>query len=423
MPDRTKPPIIQDIQSVRLPEVEVRALDNGIPLYIVNLGTQEVLKLEVAFRAGRPYERTLLAARATASQIREGSAAYSSAQVAESMDFYGATLSIPFQLDTSNFILYSLNKHFPKVLGILQSLLQRPLFPQKELEQFIKRNQRRLAVDLTRNDVVAYRELTAAIFGESHPYGYNSQPQTYGQLQQDALQEHYRRLYNAQNCVLFLSGRVTEEAVKLVNDAFCSALPEGQRAEASPKPEEQAPQQKFYERPGTVQSAIRIGRRLFNRHHPDYQGFYVLNTLLGGYFSSRLMANVREDKGYTYNIYSSADAMVYDGYFYIGTEVSQEFVPETLQQIYTEMERLQQEPVGEEELSMVRNYLLGNFLTMLDGPFNISEVIRTQALEGLPMNYLEELSQTVREISPDEIQSLAQRYLQREALWEIIVGA
>ncbi len=422
MPDRTKPPIIQDIQSFQLPEVVHYQLDNGLPVYALDLGTQEVVKLEVAFFAGRPYERKRLAARATARQIREGSDRYSASEVAEALDFYGCSLSIPFQLDTSHFILYSMNKHFREALPLLKSLLQAPAFPESELQAFIKRNQRRLSVDLTKNDVLAYRELTARLFGESHPYGYNSEPATYAALKRGDLQDHHRRLYNSQNCAIFLSGRISQELLDQVNEAFSEAMPEGEAAQADCPFEQQPPQSLFFHRPDTVQSAIRIGCSLFNRHHPDYMGMYVLNTILGGYFGSRLMANVREDKGYTYNIYSSVDAMLHGGSFLLGTEVSKEFVADSLRQIYAEMERLQEELVGEEELSMVRNYLLGSFLTMLDGPFNISEVVRTQVLEGLPMDYLEQLAESVRHISAEEIRSLAQQYLKREKMWEVVVG-
>ena len=422
MPDRTKAPKVREIESLQLPAVHHYELDNGIPVYAVDLGTQDVVKLEVVFRAGRPYEQKRLAARATARQIREGSKRYSAADVAEALDFYGCTLSIPFQLDHSIFSLYSLSKHFAPGLQLLTDLLRQPTFPEKELDAFQLRNQRRLAVDLSKNDVIAYRQVTEEIFGESHPYGYNSQPSTYGALRREDLIAHHQRLYNRQNCCVFLSGRVTKTVMQQVNEAFSRAIPNGPPAYAqvsAPPPQRKTLR---IDRPDTLQSALRISRPLFNRQHPDYQGLYVLNTILGGYFGSRLMANIREDKGYTYNIYSSVDTMQYGGQFMIGTEVGQDVVEDSLAQIYLEMERLQQEPVGEAELRMVRNYLLGSFLTLLDGPFNVADVVRTQVLEGLPSNYLEQLAKTVRHISPEELQRLAQKYFNKTEMVEVAVG-
>ena len=225
MPDRTKAPKVREIESLQLPAVHHYELDNGIPVYAVDLGTQDVVKLEVVFRAGRPYEQKRLAARATARQIREGSKRYSAADVAEALDFYGCTLSIPFQLDHSIFSLYSLSKHFAPGLQLLTDLLRQPTFPEKELDAFRLRNQRRLAVDLSKNDVIAYRQVTEEIFGESHPYGYNSQPSTYGALRREDLIAHHQRLYNRQNCCVFLSGRVTKTVMQQVNEAFPAPFP------------------------------------------------------------------------------------------------------------------------------------------------------------------------------------------------------
>lgn len=161
---------------------------------------------------------------------------------------------------------------------------------------------------------------------------------------------------------------------------------------------------------------------MFNRQHKDYHGMNVLNTILGGYFGSRLMNNIREDKGYTYNIYSSLDAMKYDGYFYVGTEVGNEFVDKSLQEIYYEFDQLKNELVDEEELNMVRNYLLGNMLTMIDGAFNISDVVKTIVIEDLPETYFSDLIHTIKTIDAKEIQRLSQQYLNKDEMWEVIVG-
>ncbi|MCO6476087.1 MAG: insulinase family protein [Phaeodactylibacter sp.] len=422
MPDRTTPPPIREVSTLRLPDIQEHRLDNGMPLYEICMGTQDVIKLELVFLAGRPFEKKQLAARATSSLLREGTRSFSAAQIAEQLDFYGCSLSLPFNLDTSNIILYSLNKHFGKLMPVLEEVLSAPSFPESELNAFIKRNQRRLEVDLAKNDIVAYRQITELIFGKAHPYGYNSFPETYGALRRDDLLEHFGRLYNSGNCMAFISGRSSPGIIAMANEYLSRAIPPGEPPRASFQPSREAPRTEKVKRPGTVQAAIRIGRRLFNRNHEDYLGMYVLNTILGGYFGSRLMGNIREEKGYTYNIYSTLDSMLYDGYFYVGTEVGNEFVEDTLRQIYFEMARLQEEPVGEEELAMVRNYLMGNFLTMLDGPFNVSEVVRTQVVEGLPMSYFGKMAEAVRNITAGELQRLARQYLRREDMWEVVVG-
>lgn len=422
MPDRTKAPKIKDIEGLSLPVPELYRLDNGIPVHVINLGAPEVLKLEVVFFAGRPYEEKKLAARATVGMLKEGTRDYDSAAIADKLDFYGGSLNFPFNLDTSDVVLYTLTKHFGKLLPVFAQMLTMPTFPEEELQNFIKRNKQRLREDLQRNDIVAYRQITENIFGADHPYGYNSYLETYDGLQRTDLLRHFGRCYNSRNCFLLLSGRVNDDILSSLNEHLGSAIPEGEAGKPRLEGEGLPPARQFIDHPDTVQTAIRIGRRLFNRHHPDFPGMYVLNTVLGGYFGSRLMANIREDKGYTYNIYSMLDTMVNDGFLYIATEVGAKFVKETRREICREIETLQETLIEEEELEMVRNYLLGSFLTMIDGPFNVSEVVKNLLMESLPVTFFEAWVDGVKNIRPERLRELARQYLQPEDLWEVVVG-
>ncbi len=423
MPNRSEQPLINPIDKLELLPAQQLQLDNGIPVYVVNMGTQEVLKLELIFFAGRPFERKKLVARATAAMLKEGSRHFDSATIAERFDFYGSSFRTPFNIDTTVVELYSLNKYFEQVLPIVADILAEPSFPQKELDTFIQVNQQNLQIDLTKNDTVAYRTVTELIFGADHPYGYNSFPETYGELQRADLIAHYERCFNSNNCAILLSGKIDSAVVDALNHHLTQAIRPGekQRAELTrhPSPQRQA----RINHPNTVQMAIRVGREMFSRHHPDFPGMYVLNTVLGGYFGSRLMENIREDKGYTYNVYSILDTMCYDGCFYIGTEVGNEFARQTLDEIYREMENLRAEPIGLEEWSMVYNYLMGGFLNMLDGPFNVSEIVKTIISEDLPMSYFNDLINSIQAATPETLQILAQRYLNPNDYWEVIVGA
>lgn len=422
MPNRTNAPAIKEISTFNLPHAETFTLDNGIVVKVINKGTQDILKLEVVFLAGRPFEEKRLVARATSSMLKEGTISFNSAQIAEKIDFYGGTLSVPFNLDTSNIILYSLSRHFEELLPLLAEVILAPSFPDEELSTFIQNSKHRLQVDLSKADIVAYRKVTEYIFGENHPYGYNSFPETYDELTREDMIRHYQKNYSSKNCNIFFSGKVTARDISLVNKYL------GQKMNAAEKPTPviittDAPPEKIkITHPDGVQTAIRIGCRLFSRNHPDYNDWFVLNTILGGYFGSRLMTNIREDKGFTYNIYSTFDTMHYDGCFYIGTEVGNEMVDVTLKEIYREIKKLQKEPVSENELSMVKNYLLGNMLTMLDGPFNIIDIIKTTTLEQLPENSFATLVDSIKTINPERIQTLAKKYLDAEKMWEVVVG-
>lgn len=423
MPDRSIQPQIKEISKIQIPDFKEYVLDNGIPVYEVNMGTQEIMKLEVIFKAGRPFEHQKLVARTTASMLREGTVTKKAAMIHEMVDFYGGTLSVPINLDTSSITLYSLTKHFEKLLILLSEILTRPSFPEEELEIFKNNCKQRLQVDLTKNDVVAYRTITEKIFGKQHAYGYNSAPDIYDGLTRKELLHHFDRNFHAGNCTVVISGKTNTQTINLLNQYIGKVLTKKEIVKSNVIEKIITPQQLKISSPDTLQTAIRIGCKLFNRKHEDYTDFYLLNTILGGYFGSRLMSKIREEKGYTYNIFSTIDPMMFDGYFYVGTDVSNEFLNPTIDSIYEEFEKLKTVPIEKEELRMVRNYLMGFFLTNLDGAFNVAELVKMEKVEDLPRDYFHRVVDRVQNITPEEIMNQAQKYLKRENMWEVIVGS
>lgn len=420
--DRKTPPPIYEVTSLTLPYPSVSHLDNGIAVYETRSGTQEIMKIEVVFLSGRPHEHKRLVSRSTARMLREGTKSYNAAELAEQVDFYAGTLQTPVNLDTGGIVLYCMTKHFPKLAPILAEILLEPTFPEKELTTYTENNIQSLLVELSKNDVLAYRKITEIIFGENHPYGYNSTPDDYKALTRADLIKHHQEHFTSDNCLIFLSGKTDESILKLLNQYL------GQQKNVSVDKHlplsisTQKPHKVKVKNADTLQTAIRIGRQFGNRNNPDFNGFFVLNTIFGGYFSSRLMTNIREKKGYTYNIYSALDLMHHDGYFYISSEVGNRFVKKALTEIYFEMEKMQNEPVSAEELKMVQNYLLGNMLNMVDGPFAVSDVVKSFITEGVDLSHFQQFVEKVRSITPQEIQALAQKYFKREDMFEVIVG-
>ena len=418
--DRSQAPPVTQPTNLRLPRPVEYTLSNGIPVYEVNLGTQEIVKIELIFYAGRPYETAPLVARATAALLKEGSVPFDTGAIAERLDFYGGTLSATTGMDTASVTLYSLNKHLEPLLEVLSAVLTQPTFPQKELTTFIDRNKQRLQVDLGRNDVVAYREITERIFGSTHPYGYNSSEATYDALTREQLVAHYRRCYTAGNCKVVVSGRLRPDVRDLL-ERCCVDLPAGPRLRATVASATPPPGNVRLPSTDSVQSAIRIGRRL-DLTIPDRFHMLVLDVILGGYFGSRLMANVREDKGYTYNIFSSYERLMQGAFFYIGTEVGTEVEQRALAEIHNELARLREELIEEEELTMVRNYMLGTFLTALDGPFNISEIVRGLVIEERAFDEPERMIRAVKTVDAETLRTLARRVLVPEQMWTVVVG-
>jgi predicted Zn-dependent peptidase len=422
MLNRKETPAVFEIRELPLPQPQLRLLDNGMPVYILPYPGRQVLKVEVSYQAGRPEEVKPMSARATARLLSEGSRRRNSAEIAEWFDFYGSSFSNPANLDTANFILFTLEKYAEAVLPVFAETLLEPAFPESELQNFQETNIRELMVELDKVEVLAYRQITEAMFGSAHPYGYNSTPEMYRALTQADLKDFYQRWFTPANGLIFVSGEVTDRVLELLNQTLGQTPARGQKPAFSWKHPTPNPVRQHIPHPGALQTGIKIGRRTFHKKHPDYNGMYVLNTILGGYFGSRLMLNIREKRGYTYNIYSSLDAMLHDGYFYIATEVSSDKTQTTVKQIFREMRRLQEQPVPTEELNMVRNYLMGMLLNGLDGPLNSSDVVKSLIVDGLQAEHFHALAYTIRSITPEEIMQLAQRYFNPEDFWVVTVG-
>ncbi len=420
--DRSKPPLMKPIKQVVLPKHSVRQYPNGLKLIIINAGVHEVFKLETIFNAGRFHEKKKLVSGATLQMIKEGTKAYSAEDIAETMDFYGASLSTPTNLDVSSLTLYGLNQHFQKLLPVYQSIVTSPTFPETEFKDYVMERKQQLQVDLSKNDVIAYRKVTEAIYGDVHPYGYNSDNALYDDLEISDLKEHFERNYRTGNCTVVFSGKISEEMIQELEKSFFPLIPEGKSSPIDHviKPNKDLIQ--FIPKENAVQTAIRVGCRLFGKEHPDYCGMYFLNIILGDYFSSRLMMNIREDKGYTYSIYSMLDMMEKDGLFLISTETANEHTEDLLKEIRIEFERLKVELIPSEELEMARNFTLGTLLSSLDGAFNSSGIIKNIYLDGLDETHFYSLVETIKTISGKELMHLAQKYLNLDKMFTVMVG-
>jgi zinc protease len=422
MAKKIQAPLIQEIDDVILPAPTRYVLSNGIEVFDSRMGTEEVIKMEVIIHDGRPFEHKRLVSRLTSQLLKDGAGNKSGKDIAELLDYYGATLSVSSNMDYTSLSLYTLKKYFEELLSLVETLLTQPTFPEKEFRQNIKRNKHKLAIDTSKNDVYGYRLVTEKIFGEEHYYGFNSSNELYDAISLEDIRTHFNNFYGSTHCQVFIAGKTDDQIIALLDKHLGQSL--GPK-EIHPRPDVVIPgnpQPVRISREGSLQTAIRIGCHTFNRNHPDYCGLFVLNTVLGGYFGSRLMTSIREDKGYTYNIYSMLDPMRFDGFFFIATEVGNEFVDQAVKDIYIEMDKLCQEPMDAEEYLMMRRYLLGNMLTMLDGPFNVEEVIRNMLAEDAPLSHFQDLVESVKSITPDQIMELARKYLRPENMWEVIVG-
>ena len=423
---RSTQPAICEPEFLDVIKPERLRLPNGMMLNVLNACDSEVIRLDILMEGGRWHQTQPLQALFTNRMLREGTRQYTAADIAERLDYYGAWLDLSSMAEYTSVTLYSLNKYFPQTLDILESIVKEPLFPGKELKVILDANIERFKVNISKVDFESRRQLAKALFGELHPAGRLVYEEDYRRVTPELLRDFYHRYYHSGNCSLYLSGRISDDSIRRVETVF-GEEPFGELSDKPSQiactPVSDARKRIFVERAGAMQSAVRLGMLTIDRNHPDYLKLRVLVTLLGGYFGSRLMSNIREKKGYTYGILSSLVAYPGQGSLVINAETANKHVESLIAEVYHEIDVLQKDLVSQTELSMVRNYMLGDMCRSCESAFSLADGWIFLQISGLGETYFTDAMQVVKEITPEEIRSLAVRYLRKEDLKEVVVGA
>lgn len=423
MLDRSTPPPIKEVETLTFPEVDSCCLPNGIPLYIIDRGDQELSRVDILFSAGKVQERQPLTAKFTAAMLREGASGLSSAYIAEKLDYYGAILQTLATQRNTYITLYSANRYFFDILPLLCKLVVSPDFPEEEFRTLKERNRQALSVDLMKVNVLASRIFSEQLFGAENPYGKSEQLADYDTLTTAHLREFHSRYYTAEQCRIVLSGRITPEMKAAVKETF-AAVPSRSESERFLFPAIHSSNEhyRFVEKAGALQAGIRVGRLVVGRDHPDHHILRVLNTVLGGYFGSRLMSNIREEKGYTYGIQSSVVTYPDVSYLVVQTQAATSYVKPLIDEIFNEFSRLRNELVEPDELRMVRNYMTGEMLRLFDSPFSVAEVFVTLLANGLDFSYYNERFGVIRSFTAEQLQAAARCYLNKENFYVVVAG-
>lgn len=417
-------PEIHEIEKFVLPSYERRYLDNGIPIYVLHSSEPDIFKLEIIFKAGRYYESEKAVAKITAGLLKEGSLNYSSAEIARRIDFLGASVVTGSGMDYAFIQAHFLGKYFNELIEIISEFIFHPLFDDKELSKFKNRQIERLKVELSKNEVLAYRYLTEHIYGKDHPYGYSTEIQNYNVVTRHQIVDHYSKYYNSEQCKIFITGNLSDERYRVINDTFSLMRKYSSLISDNPYKSNDPETGKFvYQNDRMFQSSIRLGKKIFNRHHSDYPSLYLLNTILGGYFGARLSANIREDKGYTYGIYSALEMMEHDGYFLISTDVGNEYLEQTLIEINNELKGLRDKKVPHKELNLVKNYIKGYMLSAINGNFNTLNLIKILELAELNSDYFTIFIDKISSFTPSDLIETANKYFIDEEMTIVLVGS
>ena len=423
MIDRKTAPVIVDAVDfkLKLKPYQKFVLDNGVEVYTIDAGAEEVMAIEWIFYAGNSQEDQNLVAATTNYLLRNGTSSKSAFQINDHFDYYGSYLNRTCHNETATISLHCLTKHVGELLPAVKELITDSVMPQDELDVYKQIMKQKLKVSLKKSDFVAGRLIDVYLYGEKHPYGKYSSIEEFDALQREQLLEFYKKFYQQGKLIMFIAGKLPANLEQLLNKNF-GDLPNNKiTGKETPIISGSEKKVRITNDENGVQGSIRIARAFPNRHHPDFLKAQVLNAVFGGFFGSRLMSNIREDKGYTYGIHSYLQNHMQQSAWMVSTEAGKDVCEAAITEVYKEMKVLREELVDAEELLLVRNYLMGSILGDMDGPFHIIARWKNIILNGLDENYFYESINTIKTISAEELRQLAQKYLREEDFYELVV--
>ena len=406
---------------------EEHRLSNGRTLYAFPSASTELVKIDFLYEAGSAYQPQKLVAGAANNLYTVASEEMDAQKLSEFFDYRGIIVDNNSDILHCSSSFYTLYRHLDALVPVLEGLVHCPAFPEVELEVYKNKRRQKLLSLRQRSSEVARRLFYSSLFGSEHPLGRYANPEDADRLSLDVVRKFYDEHHRAGNMDIIVSGKIDDKLLIALDNAFghdtpINTLPVIQSLSHSAT---QSPSHSVFQAiKGAVQATVRVGRILpLQWDDPDYAHFMILTTLLGGYFGSRLMSNLREDKGYTYGIY--ARTQIYRGVivFFITADVAAHAVDDARKEILYELQRLIDEPVAQEELDLVRVVLAGDFIRSVDGIFEraarFGDMLGTHVTEQLTEN----LRKALDEVTPQKIQQLAARYLQNDQLCVCRAGA
>lgn len=419
--NRSIAPEVFPIQKFAYPGLDLVNPGAEIPVYRVHDENSAVLKLEFVFKAGTRHHTSPFEAQTANALISEGTSKSTGAQIAARLDEYGSYIQHKITADDASLILYCLPKFLPACLEVLAGLLSDAIYPDNELVIFKANSLQRLRVNESRNGYLTRRAFNALVYGNTNAYGAPVYQADIENISRETVLGFYQKHYAKKPAYVLVSGMVNEQVaadLQVLIAQFNKPV-----IESAPVACQQSLDAYTHiQNQHAVQSTIRTGRLIPGRKDPDFRKLQVLNLILGGYFGSRLMSSIREEKGLTYGIYSMVDSNLDAGAFYIETDLNNELVDEGLNAIRIEIQKLLDEPVGINELKIAKNYYLGSFLRSLDGPFSIADRAKILIDFGLDSSYYEMFLEIIQDITALELQQIAQRWLQPNDLITVVTG-
>lgn len=352
--------------------------------------------------------------------LLSGTSEKNSVQIQEEINGKGGFFESGVSVENSVISIYCLREHFQAIFDTIIDAIKNVAFIEKEVQEFLNDSKQKLKINLGKMSYLAQVEFQEALFQSNELYSNTLKLEDFNEISSAQLKEFHSHYYLNGLSKVVVVGNLEESVIEnILSETKGIALQSEAQFESTI---ENSKGEKYDEKGDAIQSAIRLGRILFNKKHPDYLDFLVLNTIIGDYFGSRLMANIREDKGYTYGIGSMLAEVNHFGYFIIATEVRKDVMKNTLDEVKFEFNRLKNELVPEWEMELVKNYMLGQLLKSADGAYAMTDLFLSAEAQGKDLDFYNDALHAIRSITPERIKELANTYLNWEDYTVISVG-
>ena len=420
MVNRLQIPLIRPISSIKLQEPLVKSTRNGIPVYIFDYDKSDAFKFEIVFYSGKWEESVPSASYFVAKMLTEGTEKLSSSEIAETLEYHGAFLEVTAGYDFTTLTVFCLNSHISKLTSLIKEVLYYPIFPQKQLELLKNIRIQNLLTENKKSDIVASKLIRSQLFGSNHPYGNSIKKEDIENIDSKILLEHYNVHLIISRKKIFISGNLKSESqIKLLSCFDDLVQGPDKNKVHNKKPEVKT---RVINWDDSVQTSLRIGMPTVGKSHEDFHSLLILNEIFGGYFGSRIMQNIREDKGLTYGIYSQIIPFLRDSYFLISAEIKKHSGAKVKDEIINEIISLKKQDLEQSELERVKNYLKGSFLSGINSPFAVTDKFKSVTLFGLNLEFFYEYLEQIDNITPEELKILSVKYLNEDLFYESLVG-
>jgi zinc protease len=425
MLNRTKSPVNFKFSDITIQEPEKSFLDNGRPLYIFNQRSLPIVKLEFIFRRGGSlYDIKLGTNLILTKTIQSGTKNYSAQEISELIGQKGAFIDVSGSFDYSIISLYVLDKYLEDVIKVFKEVIINPTFPNQEISLQKEISINSLKTQNKKTNVLASKHFRHALFGNVNPYGKIISESDLISINEFDLKSEFDKSFK-NNFEMIATGHITEEIRNVINynfgiqEVYVSKNEENRYCSSiNPKTTNT-----HIDILNSVQTSIRMGKKTINKKHIDYPYLVVVNHLLGGFFGSRLMSNLREEKGLTYGIHSSLVNFLNESYFVIGSDVKGENKSVALNEINNELTRLGSINVNRHELNLVKNHLLGSFQNDLSSPLELTDKFKNIYLNDLTYDFYSTFIKTIKSISAEEVRHITKKYFDPNSMTIVTAGA